>query len=50
MPNDVPMLSWAGRSFAVAGAHPAAVEAASDGCAANDEDGVARIIEAALTP
>lgn len=48
MPNDVPMLGWAGRSFAVANAHAAAVEAATHRCAANDEDGVARIIEAAL--
>lgn len=48
MPNDVPMLGWAGRSFAVANAHAAAVEAATHRCAANDEDGVARIVEAAL--
>lgn len=49
MPNDVPMLRWAGRSFAVAGAHPEAVEAATDRCGSNDDDGVARAIETLLT-
>jgi Cof subfamily protein (haloacid dehalogenase superfamily) len=48
MPNDVPMLRWAGRSFAVAGAHPEAAEAATERCGANDDDGVARAIEAIL--
>lgn len=46
MPNDVAMLSWAGRSFAVAGAHPAAVAAATDRAAGNDDDGVAAALEA----
>ena len=46
MPNDVPMLQWAGRSFAVAGAHPEA--AATGRCGSNDDDGVARSIEAIL--
>ena len=48
MPNDVPMLRWAGRSFAVAGAHPEAAAAATDRCRSNVEDGVARVIEALL--
>ncbi|AKT50508.1 HAD family hydrolase [Arsenicicoccus sp. oral taxon 190] len=48
MPNDVPMLAWAGRGYAVANAHPDAVAAASHRCPANDEDGVAEVIEAAL--
>jgi Cof subfamily protein (haloacid dehalogenase superfamily) len=48
MPNDAPMLRWAGRSFAVAGAHPEAAAAASDRCGPCDEDGVARAIEAVL--
>ena len=30
MPNDIPMLEWAGRSYAVANAHPAAQEAADE--------------------
>lgn len=46
MPNDVPMLAWAGRSYAVAGAHPEALAAATDTAASNAEDGVARIVEA----
>ena len=45
MPNDVPMLRWAGRSFAVANAHPEARAAATDQCAANTADGVAEVIE-----
>ncbi|HEY1095156.1 MAG TPA: HAD family hydrolase [Glycomyces sp.] len=48
MPNDVPMLRWAGRSFAVAGAHPEAAAAAADRCGPCDEDGVAHAIEAIL--
>jgi Cof subfamily protein (haloacid dehalogenase superfamily) len=46
--NDVPMLAWAGRSFAVANGVAAAREAAGEGCAANDEDGVAAVLEALL--
>lgn len=45
MPNDAPMLQWAGRSFAMAGAHPEAVAAATDRTGANDEDGVAMVVE-----
>jgi Cof subfamily protein (haloacid dehalogenase superfamily) len=45
MPNDVPMLAWAGRSFAVAGAQPAVLAVASDRAAGNDEDGVAAALE-----
>jgi len=41
MPNDLPMLAWAGRSFAVANAHPDVLEAASEVTASNDDDGVA---------
>ncbi|QJW37624.1 HAD family hydrolase [Cellulosimicrobium protaetiae] len=44
MPNDVPMLRWAGRSFAVANAHPDVLAAATDVTAANDDDGVARAL------
>lgn len=46
MPNDLPMLAWAGRSFAVAGAHPALDAVATDRTASNDEDGVAQALEA----
>jgi HAD superfamily hydrolase (TIGR01484 family) len=45
MPNDLPMLAWAGRSFAVAGAHPAVLELATDVTASNDDDGVALVLE-----
>lgn len=48
MPNDVPMLRWAGRSYAVANAHPAVREAADEVVASNDEDAVAALIESLL--
>lgn len=48
MPNDVPMLTWAGRSYAVANAHPAARAAADRVIAGNDDDGVAQVLEALL--
>ncbi len=49
MPNDVPMLEWAGRSYAVANAHPAA-KAAADVVLeeSNDDDAVALLIRALL--
>ncbi|MDK0520853.1 Cof-type HAD-IIB family hydrolase [Streptomyces sp. ML-6] len=45
MPNDVEMLSWAGASYAMGNAHPAAIAAASGQTATNGEDGVAVVIE-----
>ncbi|MFC4062997.1 Cof-type HAD-IIB family hydrolase [Planomonospora corallina] len=45
MPNDLPMLRWAGTSYAVANAHPEVLAAVDHVTAANDEDGVARVIE-----
>ncbi|MFF9568529.1 Cof-type HAD-IIB family hydrolase [Streptomyces sp. NPDC014685] len=45
MPNDVEMLSWAGTSYAMGNAHPAAIAAASGQTATNGEDGVAVVIE-----
>jgi Cof subfamily protein (haloacid dehalogenase superfamily) len=48
MPNDVPMLQWAGRSYAVANAHPAARAAAGAVVGSNDEDAVAVLIESLL--
>ncbi|WP_406147445.1 Cof-type HAD-IIB family hydrolase [Streptomyces sp. NBC_01012] len=45
MPNDVEMLSWAGASFAMGNAHPAALAAASGVTLTNNEDGVAVVIE-----
>ena len=48
MPNDVPMLRWAGRSYAVANAHPAAQAAADEVVGSNDEDAVAILLESLL--
>jgi Cof subfamily protein (haloacid dehalogenase superfamily) len=49
MPNDVEMLTWAGRSYAMGNAHPDVVAAASGRTVANNEDGVAVVIERLLT-
>ena len=45
MPNDVPMLKWAGRGIAVANAHPDVIDAADEVTATNDEDGVALALQ-----
>ncbi len=45
MPNDVPMLEWAGLGVAMGNAHPDAVTAADEVTFANTEDGVARVLE-----
>ncbi|MFC4014355.1 HAD family hydrolase [Nonomuraea purpurea] len=45
MPNDLPMLSWAGTSYAVANAHPDVLAAVDHVTASNDDDGVAQVIE-----
>ena len=45
MPNDVPMLAWAGLGVAMGNAHPDAVAAANEVTAPNTEDGVARVLE-----
>jgi Cof subfamily protein (haloacid dehalogenase superfamily) len=41
MPNDIPLLTWAGRGVAVGNAHPAVKEVADEVTRTNDEDGVA---------
>ncbi|MEW2583203.1 Cof-type HAD-IIB family hydrolase [Streptomyces virginiae] len=48
MPNDVEMLSWAGTSYAMGNAHPDVITAASGRTDANNEDGVALVIERIL--
>jgi hydroxymethylpyrimidine pyrophosphatase-like HAD family hydrolase len=48
MPNDLPMLAWAGRSYAVSNAHPAVRAAADEVLPSNDEDAVAGLIESLL--
>ncbi|MGW4593837.1 HAD-IIB family hydrolase [Streptomyces sp. NPDC004457] len=45
MPNDVEMLTWAGQSYAMGNAHPDVVVAASGRTVANNDDGVAVVIE-----
>ncbi|MFF0174456.1 HAD family hydrolase [Micromonospora profundi] len=45
MPNDVPMLTWAGRGVAVANAHRAVLAVADEVTSANSEDGVAAYLE-----
>jgi HAD superfamily hydrolase (TIGR01484 family) len=45
MPNDLPMLAWAGHAVAVANAHPDVRAAADEVTASNDDDGVALVLE-----
>jgi Cof subfamily protein (haloacid dehalogenase superfamily) len=45
MPNDVPMLLWAGHGVAMGNAHPEAVAAANEVTVPNNDDGVARVLE-----
>ena len=45
MPNDVPMLRWAGHGVAMGNAHPEAVAAANEVTAPNGDDGLARVLE-----
>ncbi|MFI0738106.1 Cof-type HAD-IIB family hydrolase [Streptomyces sp. NPDC021100] len=45
MPNDLEMLGWAGTSYAMANAHPEVLAATTHRTAANNEDGVAAVIE-----
>lgn len=48
MPNDLPMLHWAGRAFAVANAHDDVRAAADEVIATNDDDAVAQVLERLL--
>jgi hypothetical protein len=48
MPNDLPMLDWAGTSFAVANAHPEVLAMADHQVPGNVEDGVARTLAGRL--
>jgi hydroxymethylpyrimidine pyrophosphatase-like HAD family hydrolase len=45
MPNDLPMLEWAGQAVAVANAHPHVIAVADEVTASNDDGGVARVLE-----
>lgn len=44
MPNDLPMLEWAGTSYAMANAHPSVRELADHLAPRNDDDGVATVL------
>jgi len=45
MPNDLPMLAWAGHGVAMANGHPSVLAAANEVTAPNTEDGVALVLE-----
>jgi Cof subfamily protein (haloacid dehalogenase superfamily) len=45
MPNDIPMLRWAGLGVAMGNAHPEVIEAANEVTAPNSDDGLARVLE-----
>lgn len=45
MPNDLAMLAWAGSSFAMANGHPSVIELADGTAPANEDDGVAAVLE-----
>ncbi|WP_327189074.1 HAD family hydrolase [Streptomyces xinghaiensis] len=45
MPNDLPMLDWAGYGVAMAGGHPELLAAADETAPGNDADGVAVVLE-----
>ena len=45
MPNDLPMMAWAGRAVAVGNAHPEVLAAADEVTGRNDDDGVAQVLE-----
>ncbi|MGW3244696.1 HAD family hydrolase [Streptomyces sp. NPDC001070] len=50
MPNDLPVLTWAGTAVAVANAHPAVLAAVRRHTASNQDDGVARVLERLYGP
>lgn len=45
MPNDLPMLVWAGWSVAVSTAHPDVIAIVDEVTAGNNDDGVAQVLE-----
>ncbi|MGB0969782.1 MAG: HAD family hydrolase [Mycobacterium sp.] len=45
MPNDIPMLGWAGLGVAMGNAHPDAIAAADEVTGTNAQDGVAQVLE-----
>ncbi|HEU4513140.1 MAG TPA: Cof-type HAD-IIB family hydrolase [Nocardioidaceae bacterium] len=45
MPNDLPMLEWAGTAYAMSNAHPTVRELADRVAPSNEDDGVAAVLE-----
>ncbi len=45
MPNDLPMLAWAGHAVGMANAHAEVLAAVDEVTATNDDDGVAQVLE-----
>ena len=45
MPNDLPMLAWAGHAVGMANAHPDVLAAVDEVTGSNDEDGVAQVLD-----
>jgi len=45
MPNDLPMLSWAGHSVGMANGHPDVLALADEVAPSNDDEGVAQVLE-----
>lgn len=50
MPNDIPMLAWAGYGVAMANAHPELKQVADEVTASNDEDGIALVLDRLFGP
>ncbi|BCJ45978.1 hydrolase [Actinoplanes ianthinogenes] len=48
MPNDAPMLAWAGHGVAMGGAHPGLKAIADEVAPGNDDEGVALVLERIL--
>ncbi|MFF0338956.1 HAD family hydrolase [Kribbella sp. NPDC004875] len=48
--NDLPMLAWAGTSYGMANAHPEVLAVVDRTAPANDEDGVAAVLEELFQP
>ena len=45
MPNDLPMLAWAGHGVGMANAHPDVLALADEVAPSNDDEGVAQVLE-----
>jgi hypothetical protein len=50
MPNDIPMLGWAGTSYAMANAHESVREVADHVAPPCAEEGVAQVLAGLLSP